>query len=256
LALSDDKQHRPHAAICRHQIPVFFIGDKGGISAHFIPQKRLVYAALQHKRNRDRNFCISFIQSLLRGRWWNGIKVLQNLGYAAVGESLEQPVEMLSSLNDMDSIQIWHWQVSRRYRFALNSIFCSIKNVEESWQLAYHLLAHEFHVMLLASGCCVEAGTLHHHCYNHLPLPCDLMEPFRPIVEAWILETVLIDWEDKALNPSNPTAFVSAWEGFLNRQFFHPHAGWVGFRQVLSLQVDEYVRAITEAIEYRPFLLK
>lgn len=244
------------AAICRYQIPVFFIGDKGNIGAYFIPQKPLLYATLQRERNRDRNFCLSFIQSLLRGRWLNGIQVLQNMGYDAVGDCLERPLEILPGLNDTRSIKTWHWQVSHRYRLALNSMVVSMEIFEESVQLAHHFLSHELQVLLLASGCSSEVGTLHHHCYNHLPLPCDLMEQFRPIVEAWIAEFLPNLEVCEAVKKLHHQAFIEQWEQFINRRIFHDYAGWVDFREVLSWQVDEYVRAITEAVEYRPFLLR
>ncbi|TVU54219.1 MAG: CRISPR-associated protein Cas1 [Arthrospira sp. PLM2.Bin9] len=244
------------AAICRYHIPLFFVGDNGHISAHFTSAKQPIYTALQHQRNCQHNFCISLVQSLLRGRWLNGIKVLQNLGDCGGEGYLEKFLDILPSLNDTQSIQTWHWQISRRYRRTLNSILVSAENFATYWQLADCLLAHELQVLLLASGCSVEIGTLHHHCYNHLPLPCDLMEQFRPIVDAWIVEITQNLGVDEAMKKLHLTVFINHWEEFLNRQIFHPYAGWVSFRNVLSWQVDEYVRTITEAVEYRPFLLK
>ncbi|MBP0016057.1 MAG: CRISPR-associated endonuclease Cas1 [Cyanobacteria bacterium SBLK] len=56
-------------AIDRYRIPFSFIGDKGSITAHNHLHETPVYAPLQQERNRDREFCLAFAQSLLRGRW-------------------------------------------------------------------------------------------------------------------------------------------------------------------------------------------
>ncbi|MDL5054160.1 CRISPR-associated endonuclease Cas1 [Oscillatoria laete-virens NRMC-F 0139] len=234
--------------ICRYRIPFSFIGDNGRIAAHITPQETPFYTALQQERNGDRNFRIPFIQSLLRGRWCNAIKVLQNLEYSAIAECLEQPLNRLPGLNNWFALQRWQTEVNRRYHDALRSVLVSVESLESALELAYTLLSRELYVLLFASGCCAEVGTLHHHCQNHLPLPCDLMEQFRPVVELWVL--------GNAFNLSDRAAFVENWESFMITEFLHPYAGQMSLREVLAWQVDEYIRAITTTAEYRPFLLK
>ncbi|MDT9186752.1 MULTISPECIES: CRISPR-associated endonuclease Cas1 [Limnospira] len=244
------------AAIYRYRIRLSFIRDNGHITAQITPQETPFYTVLQQERNSDRNFRIAFIHSLLRGRWYNATKVLQSLGYSGIRECLEQQLEVLPGLNSWLALQTWQVQVFQRYQKALRSVLVSVKDFEPTLELAYALLSRELYVLLLSSGCCAEVGTLHLHCQNHLPLPCDLMEPFRPVVEAWVFKKAPKFSDRGGLSQSHRATFVQNWESLMATQIFHAYAGQVSLRSALAWQVEEYVRAITETLEYRPFLLK
>lgn len=235
-------------AIRRYNIPLGFIGDNGRLSAQITPKETLLYATLQQKRHRDSDFCLALIHSFLRGRGYNTLQVLRSRGNQGVTERIEELLDILPALNHLSSLQAWHRQVTNLYYEALDSLRASVQPFESTVELAYALLSRELYGLLRSSGCAAEFGTLHRHCQNHLPLPCDLMEQFRPLIEAWIVE--------KNITSSQPTAFVARWQLLMNSPIFHPYAGQISWREALRWQVNEYVQAITETLEYRPFLLK
>lgn len=234
-------------AVCRYRVPLSFIGDGGRIVAHLAPRDTAIYETAQRERNGDRQFCATFIAALLRGRWFNAVAFLRTLGDTAIAADLERRLDDLAGLTDPPTLRTWQAETLRGYRRALRALPGTPEQFGATLELACALLSRELYALLLSSGCHPEVGTLHRRCQNHLPLPCDLMEQFRPAVERWAFDGK-VGFRDRV-------AFVRSWECFMAAEVLHPHAGPSSLRDALSWQVDEYVRAITETAEYRPFLL-
>jgi len=240
----------------RWQIPLIYIGDRGRTMARVEPEDNPLYLTQQRESLREPEFCFQLAQSLLQGRCHNGIAILLE-AYAhhthqilekAISK-LQQYLDALPTLTHLAQVKALVEAIAPIYRLAWHVLGCEqgmTFNGEPSYDLAYALLSQEFYRLLRQTGCSPHLGTLHPHCQNHLPLPCDLMEPFRPLVERWVLQVG---------NSLDDLASIEQWPGFLQMAVTHPYGGTMSLQECLRWQVDEYVVAITQGTAYRPFLL-
>lgn len=58
--------------------------------------------------------------------------------------------------------------------------------VDSALNYGYALILSAFNREIVASGYSTQLGIAHHNTYNHFNLSCDLMEPFRILVDRWV----------------------------------------------------------------------
>ncbi|NEO26068.1 MAG: CRISPR-associated endonuclease Cas1 [Kamptonema sp. SIO4C4] len=216
----------------RYGIPLIFIADHGRTIARFEPPTEALYLAQQYQFSHQPEFYLPLAQSLLRGRWHNGVTILLQLYARHTSDALHQAIaqlkadlETLPGLSSLAAVRVWAQRVTQFYRNSWR-FFCAQQgavnwSIEEGYSMAYALLSQELYALLREAGCSPHVGTLHPDCQNHLPLPCDLMEQFRPLVERWVWQ----NW-----SPVHSGCSLDQWEGFLQHSVTHPYG------EVMSLR--------------------
>lgn len=58
--------------------------------------------------------------------------------------------------------------------------------VDSALNYGYALILSAFNREIVACGFSTQLGIAHHNTYNHFNLSCDLMEPFRILVDRWV----------------------------------------------------------------------
>ena len=61
----------------------------------------------------------------------------------------------------------------------------------------YSLLLSAFNREIVANGYATQLGLFHNNMFNEFNLSCDLMEPFRPLVDAFVLEKGYTSFESE-----------------------------------------------------------
>lgn len=237
----------------RYDIPLIFLADHGETISRLEPPEKAIYFAQQCRCLNDPDFCLQLAQALLRGRLHNEIAVLSQGGDAhdpqpAIAQR-QAGLETLPTLPDLTAVRAWArsiptvdrtpWQFLGSQWRAFNL------QLAQGDRLATALLSQELYALLRQAGCSPHLGTLHPDCQNHLPLPCDLMEQFRPLLTPWV-------WQHST--PIHPYCSLAQWQQFLQTFYSHPYGGVMTLRDCLAWQVEEYVMALTEGTAYRPFL--
>ena len=76
----------------------------------------------------------------------------------------------------------------------------------------YSLLLSSFNREIVANGYVTQLGLFHNNMFNEFNLSCDLMEPFRPVVDLFVLEKGYVVFESEQkhelLNVLNETLLV------------------------------------------------
>ncbi|MCW6038250.1 CRISPR-associated endonuclease Cas1 [Spirulina subsalsa FACHB-351] len=241
----------------RYEIPLIFLADHGKMISRLEPPEKAVYLAQQYQSLHQPDFGLQLAQSLLWGRWQNGITLLSHwyrrytsdVLYRAITQ-LKESLDTLPTLSHLSAVKVWAQSITPLYRTSWQFLFCqwgafNLK-LDEGYSLAAALLSQELYALLRQAGCSPHVGTLHPDCQNHLPLPCDLMEQFRPLLDQWVGQNSRL---------LHPHCSLTAWEEFLQTPYTHPYGGVMTLRDCFAWQVREYVTALTEGTAYRPFLL-
>lgn len=58
--------------------------------------------------------------------------------------------------------------------------------VDSALNYGYSLILSAFNREIVACGFSTQLGIAHHNTYNHFNLSCDLMEPFRILIDRWV----------------------------------------------------------------------
>ena len=101
----------------------------------------------------------------------------------------------------------------------------------------YSILLSAFNREIAAAGYITQLGIFHDNMFNHYNLGCDLMEPFRPLVDR-------IVWE------ANPTEFDKSMRmdlvGVLNAKVIID-----GYNHYVSKAISVYTRSVLEAMNQK-----
>ena len=107
--------------------------------------------------------------------------------------------------------------------------------VNASLNYGYSLILSAFNREVSANGYLTQLGIFHNNMFNHFNLSCDLMEPFRPIVDGFV----------KKLSPETfSTEEKRKLQSLLNVEFITDYR-----RQTLLNTVKIYTKSVLEAIE-------
>lgn len=122
-----------------------------------------------------------------------------------VSEKIKQQALHLEHINNPNYIKLFDYlsdiefnDITNREGHAakvyFNSLFGSTFNREESNDInaaldyGYSILLSAFNKEVIANGFLTQLGICHKNEYNQFNLSCDLMEPFRPLVDRYVFE--------------------------------------------------------------------
>ena len=66
--------------------------------------------------------------------------------------------------------------------------------IDSALNYGYSLILSAFNREIVACGYTTQLGIAHHNTYNHFNLSCDLMEPFRILVDRWVAACSFLDF--------------------------------------------------------------
>ncbi len=109
--------------------------------------------------------------------------------------------------------------------------------VDSALNYGYSLILSAFNREIVSCGYSTQLGITHHNTFNHFNLSCDLMEPFRVLVDRWVDSCEFIQFGSKEKHRMLE---------IFNQQFFID-----GTWRRLDDCIMMYVRSIFKAITLR-----
>lgn len=67
--------------------------------------------------------------------------------------------------------------------------------VNAALNYGYSILLSAFNREIVAAGYCTQLGLFHNNMFNQFNLSCDLMEPFRPVIDRYVCQMELVQFE-------------------------------------------------------------
>lgn len=136
--------------------------------------------------------------------WSNEIK--ENLWTIIVSEKIKKQMEVLKYFNIKEykllenyMFQVEHFDITNREGHAakvyFNLLFGVTFNRDDkenfinmALDYGYSILLSLFNREIVSNGYITNIGLFHKNKFNHFNLSCDLMEPFRPLVDKMVVE--------------------------------------------------------------------
>lgn len=136
--------------------------------------------------------------------WSNEIK--ENLWTIIVSEKIKKQMEVLKYFNIKEykllenyMFQVEHFDITNREGHAakvyFNLLFGVTFNRDDKENVinmaldyGYSILLSLFNREIVSNGYITNIGLFHKNKFNHFNLSCDLMEPFRPLVDKMVVE--------------------------------------------------------------------
>ncbi|MEG4505159.1 CRISPR-associated endonuclease Cas1 [Microcoleus sp. F6_B4] len=273
-------------AIAR-SIPVGFIADGGRYVARLHDGGKCLHLRRQKQCFGDAEFQLAIVESLLRAKLHNSRVLLMQLNSRRnckiVGKAIDSLAYLLEALPAVTTrkgfwqfeaasariyFQAFSYLLPAAFNFQGRSADLAGDRINSLLNLGYALLSQNLYACVQKFGLNPDFGNLHHTCFNHTPLVCDLMEQFRaPIVEALVADLVnqncikigdFLPPDERGglyLHPAALREFLLHWETKLQSFATHLYAGQVSYRHCLELQVKEYLACVTgEQDVYRSML--
>jgi len=270
-------------------IPVGFIADGGRYVGRLHDAGKCLHLSRQKQCFGDAEFQLAIVESLLRAKLHNSRVLLMQLNRRhhckivhKATDSLAYLLEALPAVTTRKDFwqfeaasariyfQAFSYLLPEAFNFKGRSADLAGDRINSLLNLGYALLSQNLHACVQKFGLNPDFGNLHHTCFNHTPLVCDLMEQFRaPIVEALVADLVnqnritvgdFFPPDEQGglyLHPQALREFLLHWETKLQSCAAHLYAGQVSYRQCLELQVKEYLACVKgERDVYRSMLWK
>lgn len=192
-------------------IPVGFIADGGRYVARLHEAGKCLHLSRQKQCSGDREFQLAIVESLLRAKLHNSRVLLMQLNRRhhckIVGKAADSLAYLLEALPAVTTRKgFWQFEAAsaRIYFQAFSYLLPEAFNfkgrssnsaagdrINSLLDLGYALFSQNLSACVQKFGLNPDFGNLHHTCFNHTPLVCDLMEQFRaPIVEALVADLV------------------------------------------------------------------
>ena len=136
--------------------------------------------------------------------WSNEIK--ENLWTIIVSEKIKKQMEVLKYFNIKEykllenyMFQVEHFDITNREGHAAKVYFNLLFGVDfnrddkenvinMALDYGYSILLSLFNREIVSNGYITNIGLFHKNKFNHFNLSCDLMEPFRPLVDKMVVE--------------------------------------------------------------------
>lgn len=136
--------------------------------------------------------------------WSNEIK--ENLWTIIVSEKIKKQMEVLKYFNIKEykllenyMFQVEHFDITNREGHAAKVYFNLLFGVKfnrddkenvinMALDYGYSILLSLFNREIVSNGYITNIGLFHKNKFNHFNLSCDLMEPFRPLVDKMVVE--------------------------------------------------------------------
>ena len=106
--------------------------------------------------------------------------------------------------------------------------------IDSALNYGYSLILSAFNRAIVAGGFSTQLGIAHHNVFNHFNLSCDLMEPFRILVDRWVC-----DCDFQRFEPSEKHKML---------EIFNQHFYINDERHRLNDCIMIYVRSVFKAI--------
>lgn len=222
-------------ALIQQKIEVIFCDDKRNPSSNLIP-----YYGCHNSSLKMRN----------QIKWSEESK--QNTWTVIVGAKIKKQAEILEYFGLKESEMLYNYleqlefnDITNREGHAskvyFNALFGkSFSRSEEcpinaSLNYGYSLLLSCFNRETVCNGYLTQFGLFHNNMFNSFNLSCDLMEPFRPIVDKFIKEHELVSFD------TNEKRLLL---NILNQEFIID-----GRKQTLLNTIKIYSKSVFEAVE-------
>ena len=166
--------------------------------------------------------------------WSNEIK--ENLWTIIVSEKIKKQMEVLKYFNIKEykllenyMFQVEHFDITNREGHAakvyFNLLFGVTFNRDDKENVinmaldyGYSILLSLFNREIVSNGYITNIGLFHKNKFNHFNLSCDLMEPFRPLVDKMVVEMNIKNFSTE--EKRRVQKIVSTQLFIKNKQFF------------------------------------
>jgi len=273
-------------------IPCFFVSAHGRWRGAVISDRNLNARRRlrQYEQSRDRLFCLSVAQCLIKAKIQNSRRVLQRLAanrslsdermHISVCNELKHYAQRAMNAESHDELLGIEGIAAARYFQRLSLFFPEnmpfngrsrrpprdAANALLSW--TYTMLVGEMEGIIRSHGLDAALGVLHVESDNRPSLALDLIEPLRPafadLLVLNILNHNILREEHFEVNPENGGTYLTeaarkpyfmVYEQTMKRRFA-PRSGepHTDFRKVMDGEVCRYLRAL-ELNKFEPFFL-
>ena len=182
--------------LTKRKIKVIFCDEKHSPCAELLPCNGHSECSgkLQEQIQWDKDFCQSLWTMIIAEK-------IRNQAIFLAEESKEKEANMLFSY--ISSIQ--PGDASNREGHAAKVYFNAIfgKNfkrgdgmtIDSALNYGYSLILSAFNREIVSCGFSTHLGLAHHNTFNHFNLSCDLMEPFRVLIDKWVYSCHFLKFE-------------------------------------------------------------
>lgn len=259
-------------------IPCFFVSSHGRWrgALHSDEDRNAARRIRQYDRSGNRRFALLIARPLVAAKIANQLAVLRRFGHNRPerrgwfhrSPSLERLCRKASGAGSLDSLRGTEGAASRAYFEALAAAFPASMPFENRnrrpprdaanslLSFSYALLLGEMEGAVRSHGLDPAIGHLHEDRTRTPSLPLDLMEPFRPACDRFVVKLANLgilratdhfeSREDGGvyLNPDGRRAFFPAWEEELSRIFPGSDGQSTTLRREIRRAVNIYLDAL------------
>jgi CRISPR-associated endonuclease Cas1 subtype II len=186
--------------ISSRKIKLIFCNEKHNPEAELIPYYGSHNTSLRVKEqtNWDKNVANEIWSVIVKYKIFNQKKVLEKYNHTEKASLLNHYIEEVkfgdSTNREGHSAKVYFNALFGNEFSRSND---SIQNVYLNY--GYTILLSMFNREICSRGYLTQIGIHHKNEYNHFNLSCDLMEPFRPIVDDYTLSGILDDENYKSI---------------------------------------------------------